>query len=223
LPRRSSKLLIIFDLDDTLVDTSGTILPQRFRSALSKMEEEGLERGGLERLLEINRKSSSSAVALKTYFEETPRAEYWINRGKSLIYDEESFDFTVGTTPGAKEVLPILYQKHTLCLVTIGRADIQLAKVKKAGLEPGCFSTINVCNDGEKGAIYQMLIDKFGLPALVCGDRIERDLRPAKPLGITTVLMRWGRGWSESAIDPDVDYEINDLNELLELVKRHGT
>ena len=46
-------MLIIFDLDDTLIDTSGSITPVKLEQALAKMVEAGLQVGDFQESLTI--------------------------------------------------------------------------------------------------------------------------------------------------------------------------
>ena len=64
-------MLIIFDLDDTLIDTSGAIAPFKMRECLKKMIDTGLEVGDFEEayadLLAVNAKSLKSTEALAAF------------------------------------------------------------------------------------------------------------------------------------------------------------
>ncbi|MCD6226242.1 MAG: HAD-IA family hydrolase [Candidatus Aenigmarchaeota archaeon] len=52
---------------------------------------------------------------------------------------------------------------------------------------------------------------------IMVGDSIKRDLKIPKKLGITTVLAKYGQLEKEKG---KVDYEINDISELLKIVKK---
>ena len=51
------------------------------------------------------------------------------------------------------------------------------------------------------------------------GDRIVRDLLPAKNLGFTTVLVRQGRGKHQKINKDQVDFVIDDVTEVENLIK----
>lgn len=51
---------------------------------------------------------------------------------------------------------------------------------------------------------------------LMVGDRPERDIKGAKKLGMLTCFAKYGNPKAKS---PSADYEINDINELLEILE----
>ena len=120
-----------------------------------------------------------------------------------------------------KEILSELVRKHTLAIVTYGKKQFQLEKLKKAGIDTSIFSRIVVSESKDKKPHYQALLKELDIPAsevLVCGDRIHRDLSPAKELGFKTVHLRWGRGLGEIAQEGTVDFSIAHLSKLKVIV-----
>ena len=164
---------------------------------------------------EIDRKSESGSDALKKFL---GKKGDFFETGKKSLYENKNFDFPIALTPDAREVLQILKERHTLALVTYGVRDVQLAKVKKTGLDTGVFSIIAVTEKCDKGPAYKKIFEKYGGKVFVIGDRVARDLSPAKKLGFTTVQMRWGRG-KDAVAHPDVDFAIDHLTDLLPLVE----
>jgi putative hydrolase of the HAD superfamily len=218
-------LLIIFDLDDTLIDTSGSVTPFALERALLAMIAAGLPvvsyEQALEQLKRINSSATSSAAALRECIEIHGGGESLLEIGKEKLYNELPFDLPVFPLDGAIELLADLAEDHMLALVTSGNLPIQMEKLKKAGIDSTLFSNIIVSEDGNKKNHYKRLLDKEGyvpLETLVCGDRIPNDLSPAKDLGLKTVHMRWGRGLSSQGRKGDVDYQIHTLKELKEIV-----
>ena len=130
-------------------------------------------------------------------------------------------DFTIPTTPHAKEILKLFAASHTLALVTGGFPPFQLEKLEKAGIDSSIFSKIGIPEDSIKKPFYEGLVREFSIPAdqvLVCGDRIPMDLAPARELGFTTVHMRWGRG-RQMETEKWIHYSISNLDELRGIVK----
>ena len=215
-------MLIIFDLDDTLVDTTGSILPHRRKRALRAMVDAGLEIESFEKALSAfdvcDENSESSSATLKKFL---GKQKKFYAIGYEKIYASDLFDFPIQTTPSAFEVLQQLQNHHKLALVTYGIEAVQKAKMKKTGLDSRFFSTIVVTKSGNKKPHYQTIFEAFGGPAsdvIVVGDRIASDLTPAKELGFRTVQIKWGRG-KNSEPHPQVDYTINNLKELMPLVE----
>ncbi|MDN3507562.1 MAG: HAD hydrolase-like protein [Simkaniaceae bacterium] len=212
-------MLLIFDLDDTLIDTTGTILPHRRLEALKAMADDGFKieafDAAIEKFAEIDAESESGSDALKKFL---GTKEEYFEAGKKSLYDNADFNFPIETTPKAREILEKLKKGHTLALVTYGQKQVQWAKLKKTGLDKGLFSTIVVTQDSDKGPSYHQIFEKYGGKGIVIGDRVKRDLTPAKRLGFTTVQMQWGRG-KNGGDHPDVDYAIEQLEDLLPLLE----
>jgi FMN phosphatase YigB (HAD superfamily) len=218
-------LLIIFDLDDTLIDTTGCITPIKLENALQRMVEKGLAlqdfSAALEQLLRIDRAAESARKALSEFVEINQVPQEFLEIGVKEIYENFSSEIPVFAREGAVELLKELKVVHQLALVTVGKPLQQLEKMKKAGIDSGIFCKIIVCEEPNKRPHYETLMQELGfLPSevIVCGDRITTDLTPAKQLGIKTVQVRWGRGLSSNGPQSDVDYTITELLEIRDIV-----
>ena len=218
-------MLIIFDLDDTLIDTSGCVTPFKMKECLKKLISIGLGVDEFEKayseLLAINARSARSKDALVQFVEKKGGDPGWVEAALMEMKAPLPDHFQVTTTPNAKEILSLLAKSHTLALVTGGHPPFQLEKLEKAGIDRAIFSKIAIPEDSIKKPFYEGLIREFSLSAnhvLVCGDRIAMDLVPAHELGITTVHMRWGRG---KLVETEkwIHHAISDLSELKRIVK----
>ena len=79
----------------------------------------------------------------------------------------------------------------------MGKPHQQLFKMKNAGIDSTIFSKIVISEREDKKSSYKEVLEELNMPSdrtIVCGDRIKRDLTPAKELGCKTVHMHWGRG-----------------------------
>jgi FMN phosphatase YigB (HAD superfamily) len=220
-------LLIIFDLDDTLIDTSGCVTGPRLNRALDAMIQEGLAMPdlaqGLELLRTLNETTLSAREALCLLVEHYRGDPSLADIGQQVLEQANLGDVQVEPLKGARELLTELQRDHQLALVTVGRPSFQMHKLEKAGIDPAVFSKIFVSREVDKRPLYEQVMEELGCFAhqgLVCGDRIERDLTPGRQLGLTTVLMRWGRGLIAKMPHPDVDYAITALDELKGMVTR---
>ena len=217
-------MLIVFDLDDTLIDTSGCVTPLRLRQILEMIDGRGASPkpfdSAMESLLALNEVSVSSLEAIRDTLERYD-AMHLFEEARALYTAPLPPDFSVRTTPNAKNVLYDLHGKgHQLAIVTGGKQAFQLEKIKKAGFELSIFSKIMVSEDCNKKPYYEALLKEFSeLPSdcVVIGDRIPMDLLPAHELGFCTVHMRWGRGrmWKS---ENWIDHSIRELSELLEIL-----
>jgi FMN phosphatase YigB (HAD superfamily) len=210
--------LIIFDLDDTLIDTSGSVTPFKMKECLKRLIAEGLQvpdfEEGYQKLLAINAKSAKSKDALLEFAKDPELVDRIIEEMTRPLPP----DFIVQTTPNAKEILKYLGKRHTLALVTGGHPPFQLEKLEKAGIDRSIFSKIAIPEDSIKKPYYQKVFEEFSpTKTLVCGDRIAMDLMPAFELGFTTVHMRWGRG-ALVQTEKWVHHAISDLSELKRIV-----
>lgn len=219
-------MLIIFDLDDTLIDTSGSIIPNQLKKAFDKMVDCGLDienpEEALETLQRIDNKSESSRHALKEFLEIHDQPISLLESLCEVVYKNLDLQTPIYPTTGACEVLTDLFQKrHKLAVVSIGVPHLQLEKMKKAGIDTAFFSRIIVCEDTDKKIYYKQLMEELNVSShevVVCGDRIKRDLIPAKALGCRTVHMKWGRGLHQQGNARDIDFTVASLLQLKSVI-----
>lgn len=218
-------MLIIFDLDDTLIDTTGSITPVKLEQALVKMVEAGLEIGNFEDALDILKRldtaTESASQTLLEFLEITNGDKKYFDIGKAEVYGHLPSDFPVFPLDQALEVLGELAEQHQLALVSMGKPDQQLLKLKNAGIDSTIFSKMIISEDPDKKPHYKTILDELDFTptqTLVCGDRIGRDLTPAKELGCITVQMQWGRGLNSTYSPRDVDYAIKKLSQIKDIL-----
>jgi FMN phosphatase YigB (HAD superfamily) len=218
-------LLIIFDLDDTLIDTTGTVTPFKLEECLKLLVKKGLRladfKVAYQELLKDNLTSLKSVDALSKFL---LRRNFELSLA-APIFEELTTPlpshFEVPTTPHAKEILAFFHSLHPLAIVTGGHPPFQLQKLKKAGLDTSIFSKIHIPEDSIKKPYYSALAKEFSMPpekVWVCGDRIQMDLVPAFELGFRTIHMKWGRG-KQLVSEKWIDYSIDTLVELKGIIK----
>jgi FMN phosphatase YigB (HAD superfamily) len=217
--------LIIFDLDDTLIDTSGGVTPFKMKECLKRLVQEGLSVSDFDQayseLLAANAKSLRSKDALVQFVSNKGGDPAWVGKAMEEMTAQLPAGFPIPTTPYAKEILQLLQPFHTLALVTGGHPRFQMEKLEKAGIDRTFFSKIAIPEDSVKKPFYEGLVKEFSVSAsqvLVCGDRIAMDLLPAYELGCTTVHMRWGRG-KLAETEKWVHHAITDLSQLKRIIK----
>ncbi len=115
-------MLIIFDLDDTLIDTSGSILPGVLKNALQKMEGVGLTMANFNsyysELLRLNTFHTSSKDALKEFVEINRAPNDCLDVALNAVYESPVFEETIHPVEDAVDVLSDLSKSHPLVLVT---------------------------------------------------------------------------------------------------------
>ena len=212
-------MLIIFDLDDTIIDTSGAITPFKLREALQLLIER-IDDAELALLCALNESAPKTAHAIEEYGRMRSISQDKIRQAVLFLSMPLPENFVVPCTPNAKEILYYYAKKYPIALVTGGHPPFQREKLEKAGIEPSIFSKIAIPEDSVKKPFYQSLAKEFlAMPeeVWVCGDRVAMDLEPANALQFRTVHMRWGRGL-KIRNEPWIDYSITQLNELRNII-----
>ena len=130
---------LLFDLDDTLIDTSACVTPVKLEKALSRMVQEGMEvedfTPALHMLLQIDQLSHSARSALEEFIEINGFDVRFLSIGLHEVYDTFSEDLPVFPVEDAVEVLSKLSYEHKMAIVSVGNRDQQLWKLKKAGIK----------------------------------------------------------------------------------------
>ena len=214
-------MLVIFDLDDTLIDTTGCLTPMKLELALHRMIKEGLVVPDFEQALSmlkrLDRQAESARQTLEEFIEIHAFDRKFLQVALEEVYEVVSDDLPVFPMEEAGEVLQELQQEHLLALVSIGNPARQREKLKKAGIDSGLFCKILISEERNKQKPYELLLSGFHYhpeETIVCGDRIALDLTPAKQLGCKTVHMKRGRGVHSRGGEAIVDFTITTLREL---------
>lgn len=208
---------VVFDLDDTLLDTSGSLIPLAARRAVEAM---GAPKDQVEAWL------SKRSELLRL----NPRANVWLDlakgntemaeRGRHAFLTfpiEELPDSALRFTPSAKDLLEWTRERSKLFLVTSGDQSTQRAKIARLGIE-SFFESIHVV-ESSSGAraknrafteISESLAGQKLAPSdfLSIGNRVDTDLGSAKILGWTTAWVRYGE---HASLTPQNALEIPDF------------
>lgn len=214
-------MLIIFDLDDTLIQTSASVTPLKFKSALARMIKEGcsieLEESFAE-LMRINEKAAGSKEAFEVFTNRLEIEKKYLQIALNEVYHTSLEGIAIPPSKGAIKILTELKKENHLALVSMGKFDRQMNKMEKAGIDSPLFYKISILEEGSKRGAYQKLIENLSISpseVLVIGDRIQVDLAPAKELGCTTVHMKQGRGVHSQGSEGVVDFTITDLSQIM--------
>ncbi len=96
--------------------------------------------------------------------------------------------------PGVVETLPLLHAKNRLIVVTKGREDEQLGKLRRSGLEKYFHATEVVFEKHVE--TYRQLVEKYRLrDAWMIGNSPRSDINPAKAAGLGTVFIPYHTTW----------------------------
>ncbi|CAN5583990.1 HAD family hydrolase [soil metagenome] len=215
---------VVFDLDDTILDTSGTLIPAAARRAIETM------------LLALNSNEDVETWMRRRneILRADPRADVWLRlaSGDDEIADlgRRSFfthpietlpDEAIRTTPGAFEILAWAEKHATLHLVTSGDLKTQQKKIERVGIGH-FFETIQVVDAKHAVVAYGIPATKHDafrkiqvrypeLPStdfLSIGNRVDTDLGEAKRHGWKTAWIRYGE---HATLTPQNEHEIPDF------------
>ena len=191
---------IAFDLDDTLIDTSGLLVPEASRQACEAMKNLGLK-CSLEECLQWREKLAKEMSHKEIFLEIAHKYNSGdihpiATAGVQNFYNPE-IPAKLPLLEGGKSSLEYLSKKYTLFLVTSGSPETQMRKVKAAGIE-SYFKKIYTL-DGFKGEkkrlAFQDILENEPIKSsqlLSVGNRLYEEIRQAKQLGATTCYFKYG-------------------------------
>ena len=218
--------LLIFDLDDTLIDTWGAFFPTLTNQAIQEMADQGLKLASLEaaqkRLGEINNYSKNGNAAIKVFLNEIKADQKFLEFGKKGFYNF-NFKYDINLLPGVEDIFNNL--DADFILVSKGDKDSQLEKLRKSKLKEENFIKIMIVPDYDKTEPYKKILDEQGYSPQDCyviGDRYEMDLIPAKKLGMKTICILWGRGKISPPKEGEVDFIVKDLKEIIKIINEEN-
>ena len=219
---------IIFDLDDTLYDCTGSLLEASRKRAAKAMVDAGLPCTEEEAYL-LQKELSEKHGPYYPVFNEISNK---FNKGHELVRSAlkayNSNEVTdIQLFPDVVPTLKKLAQdKYKLFLLTTGIHERQHKKIELLNLKP-YFDEI-IINDQEVGLLmedcFEAIVRKYSLSpqnVVVVGDRVREELRIAKSKGMVTVQMLHGRFKEETAYDSanKPDYKIKRFFQLPTLLK----
>ncbi len=219
-------MLLIFDLDDTLIETTNVFTAKKLENALKVMIADGLAikdfNHACEMLLRMNQGANSTKNLILEFVElhggNKKHVEMGMQEIEKINLDQYSFD----EVDEVIELLEDLKRDHLICLVTRGKEEMQREKLRIFGLDESLFCEIVVTPYFNKGEHYAAISAKYGIQPhdmFVIGDRIEADLLDAKKMGAHTVHIRQGRGANCELQKEIVDHTIYELGELVSILE----
>jgi putative hydrolase of the HAD superfamily len=219
---------VIFDLDDTLLDTTGQIIEKGYVKALKEMVKLGLPISFDEAVKLMKKLKKEKGEHIKVLHEICSELKFnnekVLNIGLDIYHNY--WDDEVKLFPDTIPTLEKLRQKGLkLVLVSHGRTERQNMKIDVLGIRQ-YFDFIIIDTNlekSEKGKYFREAMKKLNLKPdeiLSVGDKITAEIKEANSLGITTVRMLHGR---RSKLKPTnklqiADYEIKNIKEILELI-----
>ncbi len=191
---------VVFDLDDTLYDCTGTLVGASRRRAAQVLVKAGLPMN-VDEVLKLQQELAASHGQQFPVFDEIARRYSLDGDAVDDAYRAYNSDEVgdIAPFPDVKPTLKYLRSQGVLCfLLTSGLHRRQTTKVRKLGLR-NAFDEI-VINDTERGELMgeslRYLLGRHRLrpeEALVVGDRPPEEIRVGNDLGTATAQMLHGR------------------------------
>ncbi|MDA0837070.1 MAG: uridine diphosphate-N-acetylglucosamine-binding protein YvcK [Planctomycetota bacterium] len=214
---------ILFDLDDTLYDCTGSLVEVARRRAARALVAAGLQMS-LQEAYDLQIKLQEAHGPRFNVFERIAENhgldDSAIHHALEAYHNDEVegiklFEDVERTLRALRE------EGYKLSLISTGVHNRQEKKVELLGLKP-LFDHIEI-NDSERGyltqQVFEHVLSRFrvrGDEAVVVGDRIYSELRIGKTYGMTTVQMLHGRfkDLIPETTEERPDYRISRISEL---------
>ena len=194
---------IVFDLDDTLIDTAGQLLEPAHVEAATAMIRAGLV-GSIERVaerrIELGRAHPGQSVDLLTAQSFGCTDPEVARAGHDAFYRRTVT--RLDPFHEAPAVLEALAPGRRLFLVTVGDPQTQRTKVELTGLGHhfADLRYVDIAAPDKLPAIRELLVGIDPARAAVVGDRIDGELEAGRRLGCWTVRVDRGEGrWLQPA------------------------
>lgn len=215
---------IAFDLDDTLLDTSGLLAPQATVQTFELMIRKGLQLSTAQ--CEAFRQQLVKTMSHREVFEKLA-AEYGTDETRAALpeiissFYEAKLPTSLPLIEGARQNIDYLKTKYTLYLVTAGVEKSQLEKVKALGVLPD-FKKVYVVNTLTKQRKYDVFTDiikDMGIKneELLCiGNSLLSEIQDAVTIGAKACYFEFGetRG-SLADLHKQPDYHITKHSQLI--------
>lgn len=216
---------LAFDLDDTLLDTTHTLIPLAAQNACQAMVDLGLKIS-LEEALAIRQKLATS-MSHTDIFALLARDHGNSNKGAMVHAAIEAFynppvPDKLDLLPGALENLRSLQKKYSLYLVTMGTQKAQTLKIEALGIRAlfkKCYILNGFIGERKEQAFRDILQTEKHTPEklLSIGNRLSSEIRDAKTLGATTCYFEFGEHVGEKPEQPEdvPDFTIRSHQDLI--------
>ncbi len=216
---------IAFDLDDTLLDTSGILVPEATRHSFQILIDNGLkltqqqcEQHRLEMIRSISHKDVFSSLASQYGSATTVLA---VPDAIRAFY-QPPLPRVLPLLPGARKNIDYLKVKYLLFVVTAGDELTQINKSKALGIDQN-FEKIYVINSLKKERKQNAFLDiintkKIKAEELLCiGNSLSSEIYDAMQIGAKSCFFEFGedRGSISQVLGRQPDFHIRHHDELI--------
>lgn len=216
---------LAFDLDDTLLDTSGLLVPNAARRACEAMLTAGV-RCDLEDCLKMRQDLATEYSHAEIFTQIAQR--FGSNQREKAIHDalEQFYNPEIPESlpllPGSLENIEALKSSYNLFLVTMGSHETQVRKIKALKIEQH-FQKVYILNgfvgERKESAFLDILRRHQHAPKelLSIGNRLSSEIRDGKRVGADTCYFAYGEHLGEKPQFPEdhPDYVISHHKDLI--------
>lgn len=235
IPQMRGLKAVIFDLDDTLVDTSKYLIAALESDAAEMMINAGMNDADKDEVYEIlmqlrmSHPDNIEEMLIKRLPQTTPEV---IEARRRALDKAPSMLEQLRMNPEVVNLLARLSRSYKLYLVTAGQPDFQEQKINRLNREyhirqyfdeDPVKCIVDSASTGSKEEKMLSLVNNRYKKndVLVVGNRWDHEVRVGKKLGMRTVCIRHGEGSSlvphDNVRDPD-HLVINDIRELSDIL-----
>lgn len=214
---------IVFDLDDTIVDTFKLLIePLEARAVTAMLAAETLEAdsGRIKELILRLRRDAPERVE-ELLAQNLPGLTEKALKARRSVFAHASLG-NLRIEPAVRRMLQALAPRYDTYLLTVGHADFQNRKLDGLGIRE-LFKAIAVLPSGREETKESWLssLASSGYRAesvIVVGNRLDNEIRAGNRLGMTTVWVRRGEGSGLVPCDETGEprYVISDIEEFPE-------
>lgn len=216
---------LAFDLDDTLLDTSGLLVPEASRQACEAMIAAGLQCSlaecmSLRRSMAADHSHTEIFAHIANRFGATQKGKA-IHDALNQFYNP-AIPATLPLLPGSLENILNLKSKYNLFLVTMGSLKTQQLKIQALGIAEH-FQKIYILNgflgERKESAFRDIIHCASHQPQelLSIGNRLSSEIRDGKKIGADTCYFAFGEHLGEAPLYPEdrPDFTISHHQELI--------
>lgn len=216
---------IAFDLDDTLLDTTGLLVPQASQDAFQILIDAGLSldlKSCEDLRLSLIRSISHKDVFKKLAHEYGTAATQAAVESANRAFYHPRLPEKLDLLPGALDNLNILSKKYNLHLVTAGFQDAQSAKIECLGISH-FFKKIFVVNSliaEKKYTAFKMILQDEDIKPdeLLCiGNSLSSEIKDARQLGAWACYFEFGEDRGAVPKEPEFQphFHVRSHKELI--------
>ena len=221
---------ILFDVDNTLIDFMKMKI-ECCKSAIEAMISAGLkmsEKDALKLLYELYEIHGIESQRIFQKFTKKvyDKENYKLISHGVIAYRKMRESYLVPYANAIPTLLELKKQDYQLAIVTdapIMEAWMRIASMKLDDFFEVVITKGDVRKQKTSPIPFKAALKKLNLKpeeAMMVGDRISRDINVAKKLGLNTIYARYGDENPPEKGKSGADYEINDVSEILDVIKK---